>query len=865
MFRKLDNKGNTLTIVIIGIFVLSILGTLILGVTATNLSMKANENKNEKTFYYAEKAVDEIYAGIGNDVMSAIQESYTEVLENYSVYKNGIAGVATVNPNDKLVEILNSKLVAIYDNKHFSASNGIDNLLTHFDNESYVKNVTGYSFDYKYNKRNMDVTFYKKNGTDYTQMTTYDDVTLISRIVISNVGVKCTSAQGYSSSIMTDFEINIPTFNIDFSDSASKKNLGELAKYTLICQGSNLVKSDIINNTRNNPAILVGDGSNVSIYGNIYADGTAYKIKGTKTVGGKSYYVNDDSLVKVKKNSSIKIGKNTNVDINSKVINCNNDIEIAGDNTTLKIGNRVNTDTVDSTDTMQLFVNNIITDKGTSNANINITGNIMVKDDLQIDGDNSDVTLKGNYYGYGYREKNDNSRDEADTEAITGFVVPSTLTTTEHEKSSAIVVNGEGASLDMTGINKMILAGRAYIDLDANGSNTSYMTGESISFKGNQKMYLADKDVELSGSIISSNPIKYYSITNILGSDGDVDYKELMLKPEYKDKVVAKKIITAEGDDVYFYIRNNNPVDQTNYFISEYSGNAEKKKNMQDRIEELKVRKVLFSSSLKGYTVGAFFQQVSTESGRTEMTKPLSGEIGGMTKSDFIKTIDAIQNRVMNLTPTLNDVSESIILGEGTDGYNIIPCVNDNKLVFDYLIDREKLYETVSSKGTERYTVDLGLNNINGTVNELTNEGLDAATQKEFKKKLSDILKAEFGNNYINGKKIGYTLSIESGSANSGIEIDAGVIVTDSPYLINRDFVGLIICNGTMTVSGNNVSIKACEELTELFFEYIPSLNSVLNGDLTSGSEPEDKEIVNVSSINYTDIVDKKNWKKNNN
>ena len=112
--KKLNNKGDTLVIVLIGIFVLSILGTLILGVTATNLSMKANENKNEKTFYYAEKAVDELYAGIGEEVMDAVQESYNEVLVNYVSYGSG------VNANDKMVELLNNRLVKLYDNKKLS-------------------------------------------------------------------------------------------------------------------------------------------------------------------------------------------------------------------------------------------------------------------------------------------------------------------------------------------------------------------------------------------------------------------------------------------------------------------------------------------------------------------------------------------------------------------------------------------------------------------------------------------------------------------------------------------------------------------------------------------------------------------------
>lgn len=81
--RKLNNKGNTLSIVIIGIFVLAILGTLILNVTATNLRIRSSEYKAEKQFYYAEKAIDQIYAGIGTEAMNSVRKSYNDVLKNY--------------------------------------------------------------------------------------------------------------------------------------------------------------------------------------------------------------------------------------------------------------------------------------------------------------------------------------------------------------------------------------------------------------------------------------------------------------------------------------------------------------------------------------------------------------------------------------------------------------------------------------------------------------------------------------------------------------------------------------------------------------------------------------------------------------
>ena len=77
---KLNNEGNTLGVVVMGILLLGILGTLILNATATNYEMKIIDNKSKQNFYYVEKAVDEIYAGIGKDAMKAITDAYEEVL-----------------------------------------------------------------------------------------------------------------------------------------------------------------------------------------------------------------------------------------------------------------------------------------------------------------------------------------------------------------------------------------------------------------------------------------------------------------------------------------------------------------------------------------------------------------------------------------------------------------------------------------------------------------------------------------------------------------------------------------------------------------------------------------------------------------
>ena len=92
--------------------------------------------------------------------------------------------------------------------------------------------------------------------------------------------------------------------------------------------------------------------------------------------------------------------------------------------------------------------------------------------------------------------------------------------------------------------------------------------------------------------------------------------------------------------------------------------------------------------------------------------------------------------------------------------------------------------------------------------------------------------------------------------------MDAGVIISKSPFTVSKDFTGLIICNETMYISGN-VSISSAKELVEYMFEAIPDLTEALNEDLLPRGADETGTIVDADSLTYTELVEKKNWRKN--
>lgn len=114
---------------------------------------------------------------------------------------------------------------------------------------------------------------------------------------------------------------------------------------------------------------------------------------------------------------------------------------------------------------------------GGKSSEIYMDTDIYVSDDLTISGQNASVTLEGNYYGYG-------GGDSAD-------------------KQSAMLLNCSNSTLDLTGLDELMLSGNAFISTGAidytvndslgfaSGHNKNVLTGNSLSVKADQIAYLA--------------------------------------------------------------------------------------------------------------------------------------------------------------------------------------------------------------------------------------------------------------------------------------------------------------------------------------------------------------------------------------
>lgn len=112
---------------------------------------------------------------------------------------------------------------------------------------------------------------------------------------------------------------------------------------------------------------------------------------------------------------------------------------------------------------------------------IDLDGDTYVADDLTFAGNDASAILTGRYFGFG-----------------SGSTASA---------SSAILINGKDAFLDLSSLRTLMLAGTSFVGTGSD-SGSDIMTGESISVKSNQLAYLIPGEC-ISGS--STNPVIYNS------------------------------------------------------------------------------------------------------------------------------------------------------------------------------------------------------------------------------------------------------------------------------------------------------------------------------------------------------------------
>lgn len=378
-----------------------------------------------------------------------------------------------------------------------------------------------------------------------------------NRVVLNGLRVEYTDEKGFKSIIETDISLGVPSMSFTASGGVP-----ELFTYSLV----------------GNEGLEITSGINkVNLSGNLYAGCKNAADTGTST-------------------TSVTIPNNATLDVkDTSYMIAEGDIEVgdfAGkDTATIKknMAGVHNNSTLSVDSQCQLWTSNI----NVNGAAVKLDGMTYVADDMTLKGTGSKVTL-------GKNNKNNNAKyvgfgnGGADKEnPVAG-------------DSSAIIINGREASLDMSNIRELMLAGTAYINTQAivNSSgvgteNSNVAMGESISVKGDQIAYLVPPEcIGTSGdgadakSLYNKNPLSYKEYKDITATGQDqTKYTEvnanvvstktgkalLAYLPEKKtiDNCIKKVFVpsTDNNDDdglVYYYV--NLPTNKAAEYYSDYFG-----------------------------------------------------------------------------------------------------------------------------------------------------------------------------------------------------------------------------------------------------------------------------------------------------
>ncbi len=529
---------------------------------------------------------------------------------------------------------------------------------------------------------------------------------------------------------------------------------------------------------------------------------------------------------------------------------------------------------------------------------LSLDSRTYVANDLILTGNGSRATLTKEYYGYG---------SSVETGMGDGAVTPSL--------SSAILINGRNATVDMSGVNKLLLAGRAYIGQSLStgpaasgtpggpaGASKSVLMGESIAVKGNQIAYLVPAECigTLDGkTLVGQNPLNgamaatVEDYKNLYGAAfKEVDFDKPVYKLDNKtlsefgvtDMNHIRKIYTqynsADSENktlVYYYLVMDKDK-AAEYFIQYYNFNASKEA-IDSYFKKYATGGIIlgdYTAENAQYTIlgNSLVSDALSDSGVTllkgfQPTVPDEGDgEGGTGEEDEQPTPDEGYQEVSDNTSELKNFKDEAEVLELSETYaktfkalttNLtedISTVSPNQNVFNSIIREDMLRDYLDDNGGT-----VVFKSEDGMIAVLTNCTGDGDGNDE-----TVTLSKLAGKLGTDGKLKNIRLIVvidRDDNAEDGI--------TGGNIIIDGDFTGLIVAQGEITIAGA-LSVKRDKMGTykalnapfsdtdaQMPMDFFVNGSGILAEEVTDGSKVDESGILNVD---LSEIVRYMNWIK---
>ena len=384
-------------------------------------------------------------------------------------------------------------------------------------------------------------------------------------VTLKNLTVTYTDSSGYVSVITTDINVAIPDLN--FTQSS---NMPDVLQYCVIA---------------NNKLIVLSDATISTATGSVYAGKDGIELNG---------------------NSDFKITSN-----GGRIVSAGPVI--------------LSAKAVMQTEGTGAFWAKSFELKG-NESKLSLGTNSFVADDLSINGDGCSVVLgsrnnkgvmTGSYCGFQNPASVKASLPYNDTTG--SYIDKNDVSANESAYSSAIIVNGRNAALDMSNLTSLTLAGSSYVSTriakqigNTNNSTLSdVLMGESLTVKSGQLAYLAPADcIQLTVDGTASknskgNPVLLAKGSTVPVVSLDVASTVASLNGKtLRDFGLGvsdiKTIYYPDGDNVllYVYLNFKSTSDAADYFQAYYKTN----KDYLNTYYKLYLQKIELNSSDSSYT-----------------------------------------------------------------------------------------------------------------------------------------------------------------------------------------------------------------------------------------------------------------------
>lgn len=493
---------------------------------------------------------------------------------------------------------------------------------------------------------------------------------------------------------------------------------------------------------------------------------------------------------------------------------------------------------------------------------ISLDSNTYIANDLTLSGNGSKATLTKEYYGYGISAESGIGDSK-----------------TDQENSSAIIINGQNSTVNMSGVNTLMLAGRAYIgtnttkkELDqnaeavANGdaakkNEKAVLMGESITVKGGQIAYLVPTEclgVYNGETIIGQNPVTQDVAAKIQTYKNDYgeNFKEVDFTREVSrlgglslssfgvtDMDHIRKVSTqyvgggTESKSLTYYYLVMDAENAARYYQTYYL-NGSNKETIDNYFKKYATGGIVlgdYTSEQNSYTIlgNALVSDVLSQSGVSLLASTATAS-NTMTTAEVYQKSGEIANVYKGLTTNLSE-----------DGASASSFQN----VFDSVIKKEIVTKNADGSETRETIQEYLIHNGTGSTMEFTTDD-----------GLKGIITAG-----------SYTLS----SATSGAS-NIRLIVSLGDITIDRNFTGLAIAKGTITINGavsngaaslkrNKMDLyKVLNATTGAEGDTMTPMGFFVNGEtsLSEGAQESPTDDVGNLDIDYTEIVRYMNWDK---